>query len=406
MYRSRLFVVQLALLLCIGVSCAPAEEASERSVDEVSDELERLRALGYVGASEHVADAAESGVEVLDMARVSRGISLYTEPFHCSATLIDVEGQVLNTWSQDSCQKWMHAELLRNGDLLVPVFVKGARYVLRLNWEGDEIWRARGPVHHDAEETPSGDVLSITKRPRRLPGYVDGAAFLDNEIVRISAAGKVLEAVSLFDVLSANAIGYELPSIAARSQKLLDPFHTNSIEAMRRPELAARASLYSLDNVLISSRHLGAVLVVDMGRRELVWVSSPDSISSPHDARMLDNGNILLIENGTRRGWSRVVELDPSNSEVAWAYGSPDGDDFFFTYSRGSAQRLPNGNTLVAVSNEGEAFEIDPEGERVWKFWNPRLNRRGKREVIVRMIRYAPDYLLPRGTVSTTNGSD
>ncbi|MCZ6784416.1 MAG: hypothetical protein O7G30_14030, partial [Proteobacteria bacterium] len=72
--------------------------------------------------------------------------------------------------------------------------------------------------------------------------------------------------------------------------------------------------------------------------------------------------------------------------EVVWSYDG--GDEPFFTKQRGSSQRLPNGNHLVAVSNEGEAFEVAPDGEVVWRFWNPTIRERGHREVIVRMVWY------------------
>ena len=37
----------------------------------------------------------------------------------------------------------------------------------------------------------------------------------------------------------------------------------------------------------------------------------------------------------------------------------------------GSAQRLPNGNTLIAESSFGRFFEVTTEGEIVWEYVNP-----------------------------------
>ena len=50
----------------------------------------------------------------------------------------------------------------------------------------------------------------------------------------------------------------------------------------------------------------------------------------------------------------------------------------------------PNGNTLVSVSDEGEAFEVAPDGEVAWRFWNPQINDDGHREIIARTVRYDP----------------
>jgi hypothetical protein len=42
-------------------------------------------------------------------------------------------------------------------------------------------------------------------------------------------------------------------------------------------------------------------------------------------------------------------------------------------YSRccGTAQRLPNGNTLITYTGPGRAVEVTPSGRTVWKFENP-----------------------------------
>ena len=101
---------------------------------------------------------------------------------------------------------------------------------------------------------------------------------------------------------------------------------------------------------------------------------------------MLSTGHLLVFDNGLSRGWSRAVELDPIDKKVVWTYTAP-GRTSFFTVSRGSAQRLPNGNTLLAQSDSGRAFEVTPRGATVWEYWNPFRNARGDRATIVRMRR-------------------
>lgn len=115
--------------------------------------------------------------------------------------------------------------------------------------------------------------------------------------------------------------------------RVLDLLHTNSIEFMRRPELEARSPIYSRNNVLVSIRHQDSVALFD---------------------------------------WKQYR-------------GEAEG---FFRVSQGSSQRLPNGNTLLANSNSGEAFEVTPEGEVVWRFLNPASNAEEKRATFVRIKRY------------------
>ena len=43
----------------------------------------------------------------------------------------------------------------------------------------------------------------------------------------------------------------------------------------------------------------------------------------------------------------------------------------FFSPFMGSAERLPNGNTLITESDYGRALEVTPGGETVWEFYSP-----------------------------------
>jgi hypothetical protein len=100
---------------------------------------------------------------------------------------------------------------------------------------------------------------------------------------------------------------------------------------------------------------------------------------------LLDNGRLLIFDNGTQRSYSRVIELDPVTLEVTWEYRA-DPPESFHSKWRGSSQRLPNGNTLICETDAGHVFEVTPQGERVWEFWNPEL-RGDRRKRIYRFMR-------------------
>jgi hypothetical protein len=68
-------------------------------------------------------------------------------------------------------------------------------------------------------------------------------------------------------------------------------------------------------------------------------------------------------------------------SELAWEYTSPDKYSFYSPIMS-CAQRLKNGNTLITQGINGRVFEVTPEKEIVWEYWNP----------------YKFDYKLPDGT--------
>ena len=112
----------------------------------------------------------------------------------------------------------------------------------------------------------------------------------------------------------------------------------------------------------------------------------------PHDASVLPDGRVLLLDNGyAERGWSRVVELDPLERRIVWEWRASEPSDFH-TAGRGTVQGLPNGNVLVGNSNSGEAFEITREGRLVWRYLNPFTDADGARGVL-RIQRYEPAFV-------------
>ena len=116
-----------------------------------------------------------------------------------------------------------------------------------------------------------------------------------------------------------------------------------------------------------------------------VWLWGPTNIARQHHPTLLQNGHILLFDNG--QSASQIIELDPLTSEVVWRYAPLDG---FYSEMRGSVQRLPNGNTLVTESDPGVVFEVTPGGETVWRYLNPLTTADGLREPIWRMTRFDP----------------
>jgi hypothetical protein len=111
-------------------------------------------------------------------------------------------------------------------------------------------------------------------------------------------------------------------------------------------------------------------------------------------------GNILLFDNGGFAGFgalrddclgtfpnamsdfSRVLEFDPTTYEIVWEYTQPNptadlnGDGVikgnerrFLSSFMSGAQRLVNGNTLIAEANTGRVFEVTKEGEVVFEYY-------------------------------------
>lgn len=91
---------------------------------------------------------------------------------------------------------------------------------------------------------------------------------------------------------------------------------------------------------------------------------------------VLDNGRLLFAKLGNSGSGSAIVEsqvtVDKNQAriaEVASFTGEP--GRLFFLARGGSAQRLPNGNTLVTAVNQRHLFELNglgAEGEVVWEW--------------------------------------
>jgi outer membrane protein assembly factor BamB len=131
---------------------------------------------------------------------------------------------------------------------------------------------------------------------------------------------------------------------------------------------------------------------MDWESGELIWSWGHGELLGPHGASWLASGNLLIFDNGLSRGWSRVIELDPRTEQIVWEYKSDFPEDFY-SPSRGSCQRLANGNTLVAASTSGRAFEITPGGEIVWSWINPAREEGGQVATVVRMTRLDLDFV-------------
>lgn len=403
----------LAALL-IGTACGEADpiaestkpgdklERSAATPAVTSDELDRLHALGYLGYDESRADSQKAGVLHYDEARSQPGYNLYTNRNHASAVLMDARGERLREWHDPGAFHWAKAELLSSGDLLVlgsdrsdePGQPKGqdALYILRYSWNGDVVWKKRIRAHHDIEMTPDGQLLTLAYSRRRIPEVHPDLDVEDNLLLLLSEQGEILESRSLYQVLQSAPDLFRITRVKPKGERKgvpwIDLFHANTVEWMRHADLVGRDPIYGLRNVLVTSRRQDSVAIFNWDREELLWAWGPGEISGPHDATVLDNGNILLFDNGLARGWSRVIELDPLRKEIVWEYKAPVLRDFH-TKSHGSNQRLPGGNTLIANSGKGRAFEVTPDGEIVWEFLNPRINDKSQRATIVQLRRYS-----------------
>jgi len=389
--RSRLVVAIAAIAFPLACSdgtapepeAAPADATTELDADEVA----RLRALGYAELAPALPPDAKVGVVIHDRERTSAGLNLFTNVKFCSTQLIDMDGNVLHTWSNEPCHRWHNAVMLDSGDLLAVV---PSRFLLRLDWQSNVVWKRRLPVHHDVELAPHGRIMAMTHKIGVIPEVDADVGVRDHQIAMLNGQGRILKKVSLWNVMRSAPDLFTLQEGKVRTfegGREIDLFHSNSVEWIRVPELIGTHPIYAPDSVLICIRNQDTLAIFDWKRQQLLWAWGQGELSGPHDATLLPNGHILAFDNGLGREFSRVVEVDPLAREIVWEYRAPDPKSFY-SEARGGSQRLSNGNTLITESNDGRAFEVTPDGDIVWEFINPNMSEEREPSVIVRMRRY------------------
>ena len=77
------------------------------------------------------------------------------------------------------------------------------------------------------------------------------------------------------------------------------------------------------------------------------------------------------------RDHSRVLEFDPVTLKIVWQYPRKEAkpvltnSGMLYSSFISSAQRLPNGNTLITEGACGRVFEVTPDHELVWEYLSP-----------------------------------
>jgi hypothetical protein len=364
--------------------------------------------------------------------------------------LVDDHLQIVHEWQSDYLPA-LSAYLREDGSLFrtaeLETSAAPGSYGGRLEfftWNGALQWSvqyasANTLQHHDAILLPNGHVLMIAwetrtigealdagRRPDTLP---DGPVIYSDTLVEMDPqSGAVTWAWRIWDHLvppGARASDYPGrfdPNLAASPS--IDWTHVNSV-----------AYNADLDEVLVSSRNLSEIWIIDHGttteeaadhtggRRgrggDLLYrwgspasygASGSRQLFGQHNAQWIPaglpgEGHILLFNNGEpgTRPWSTAVEIVPplqsdglysSDPQTGfgptgpvWEYTADPPESLFGSYASG-VQRLRNGNTLIAVTETGRFREVRDDGTLVADY---QLELNGAPLRMFRVVRIEPD---------------
>jgi hypothetical protein len=210
-----------------------------------------------------------------------------------------------------------------------------------------------------------------------------------------------------FDEVAKNLL-FRDPSIVASGKG--DWLHINCISTLGPNKwYDGGDERFHPDNIIWDARNANILAITSKQTDQIVWRIGPDFsetdalqklswIIGQHHLHMIPRGlpgegNLLVFDNGgwggygepsgtsryginsVHRDYSRVTEFNPQTLDILWEYtadkaGFSDKEKFYSPYIS-SAQRLPNGNTLITEGSDGRIFEVTPDYRLVWEYINP-----------------------------------
>ena len=363
------------------------------------------------------------GLRACNPERAYPGFTLFAPHFEQNKIvyLIDLRGEVVHTWRMPyppgmSGYLTPRGTLFYNGRTSEKSFLSRFPFkggvVLEADWNGNVLWEVRHPHHHHhGILLRNGNVLlhclgqvpdDIAKRVRggtaehRLPSALY-APQSDGEDTKMYAD-------YLAELTPSGQTVWEW-----RSWEHLDPVADGIAEVQSLRTLWALGnSVLELPDgdILTSYRPISTVIRIARKTGEIGWKLGSPTLAGQHAPTLLENGNILIFDNGVHRlddplPFSRVIEINPATNKIEWTYQDRPVSNFF-TPRMGNAQRLPNGNTLINEASFGRLFEVTEDAEIVWEYVNPFFGGPPNAETneIFRAYRYSAEEIANAETTS------
>jgi len=297
---------------------------------------------------------------------------------------IDQDGEVV--WLLERGGDLLHdLRLLDNGRVMV---IESDR-AWELTLGGNVAWASPDDpdyrVHHEAFPMPNGNVLVAIHEMQEVDRDGDLQNWLGDAFVEFDRwDNSVIWEWSVFDHYSTldfdETIMEDLNSATKFGVPYYDWTHSNAV--IYDPVDAS---------VIISVRHLSRVTRIDYATGQIVYnmgFAMPsgdasfgdDLFSFQHAPLVLPGGNMLIYDNGNRRGHvvasettgvSKALELSftgtpPSSASIAWEYTIP-----VYTPFVGNVELQPGGTTLVTAGSKGKIYEVEGDGTVVWSLAMP-----------------------------------
>ncbi|MCP5372246.1 MAG: aryl-sulfate sulfotransferase [Hyphomicrobiales bacterium] len=340
------------------------------------------------------------GVVHYEPGRAFDGYTLFAPMYGRNVWLVDMWGQIVHRWQVENLPG-NYGQLLPNGNLLyagrvlppaIPEFAGNGGQVIEMDWDGNIVWEYRDPyLSHCFAPLRNGNIMVAKWHPvpeaiaakvqGGQPGTERDGRIYGEAVQEIDRDGKVVWEWFTFDHLD--------PEI-----DVIGPLHP-------RDRWTNLNSLYEMPdgNILVSFRCINTIAIIDRASGDITWRWGPGHIAGQHHPTVLEDGNILLFDNGAHRpyttiDYSRVLEVDPRTDKIVWEYKDNPIYDFNSFICSG-AQRMPGGTTVICECTKGRLFEVTREGDIVWEYMSPFYYEHpifGTNNMVFRCIRYGADH--------------
>ncbi|MBM3787959.1 MAG: hypothetical protein FJW30_26725 [Acidobacteria bacterium] len=363
----------------------------------------------------------------LDANKISSGYLFLGPTASEQSHLISNDGKVVHSWP-GLHEAGLAVKLLRDGTVLRSGVIhtstfndgrgKGGKVEKRA-WNGDLLWSYVLPFentlqHHDVEGMPNGNVLILAWErfskeqavaAGRREAIVPDGGIWSEAIYEVRPTGPesgeiVWEWHAWDHIVQDTDPAKPHYGSAADPRKINVNFTGGVPNPATNPDWLHLNSLNynaKLDQILTGSRPWSEIWIIDHAttkeeaagvKGDLLYrygnplsnragAAADQTLINQHDPQWIADGlpgagNILVFNNGPSRGYSSADEIRPAldaqgkyvfnKAELIWSYAAN-----AVTPTGGSAQRLPNGNTLLCVSNVNLVLEVTPEKETVYR---------------------------------------
>lgn len=340
------------------------------------------------------------GVSVHDPARSYGDYTFYIGIEKQAPKLIDMEGNIVHRWSVDHRAIWpdkshvsyqiperLHTSSRAylnpdTGDVFMMYggygITPGIFGLVKLNKDSEVQWVYEKDPHHDIEIDPDGRIYVLGRDVRQqadedFPNILP--PFMNETLVVLDENGQEIKTLSFIDMFKNSALRILLEKVSHIPEDPTMPagdlFHANTIE--RVPDTAVgRAPMLKRGHLMVSLRNWNLLLMVDPDEEEITWASY-GPWHGQHHTEIQNDGSVFMFDNMGHLeggGASRILQVDLNDLGMIWGYGGSQEQPFFSAYNS-MIDVLPNGNVLATSSHAGRIFEVSPDKEIVWEFWNP-----------------------------------